>query len=182
MSAPQFRLPAVLGKVGYGFVLSDGLLALLALTVLCHLAPATAATATSNITISATVQPTCNISASAMAFGAYTGVVNNASTIITVTCTNTTAYQIGADNGQNSRYIGVYAKYMLGPSGNTLRYHLYTDAARSIEWGTTAGTNEVAGAGTGSPQTITVYGTIGLGSYSSVPGSYSDSVIFTITY
>jgi spore coat protein U-like protein len=143
---------------------------------------AEAATYAGTFAVTMTVAPACSISASTMAFGIYTGTVVNTTTPLSVTCTNTTAYQIGADNGQNSVFIGVYAKYMLGPSSSKLRYHLYTDAARTIEWGTTAGTNEVAGTGTGAPQAITVYGTIGLGSYASVPGSYSDIVTFTLTF
>jgi spore coat protein U-like protein len=162
---------------------SAGLLSLaLALPLSQAWTPAEAATYLGTFGVTMAVQATCSLSASAMAFGVYTGTVVNATTTLTVTCTKTTAYQIGADNGQHSQYIGVYAKYMAGPSGNYLRYHLYTDAARSIEWGTTAGTNEVAGIGTGAAQTITVYGTIGAGSYASVPGSYSDIVTLTLTF
>lgn len=149
---------------------------------LCIPVPARSATAVSNIAVSATVNSFCNLSASPMAFGIYTGAKVDATTTLAITCTNTTGYQIGADGGLNPVYIGVIAKYMLGPPSSKLRYHLYTDAARSIEWGTTAGTDEVAGTGTGLAQTITVYGTIGAGSYGSLAGSYSDTVTFTVTF
>ena len=139
-------------------------------------------TVTASMAVSTIEPKSCTISTTPLAFGIYSGAVVNATTTLTVTCTNTTPYQIGADNGQNPQFIGVYAKYIIGPSSNKLRYHLYTDAARSIEWGTTAGTNEVAGTGTGGAQTTTVYGTVGAGSYGSAPGSYSDIVTFTITY
>lgn len=140
------------------------------------------ATVSASMAVSVTVPTNCTISANPLNFGNYTGLVLNGTTTLAVTCTNTTTYQIGADNGQNAQFIGVWAKYMLGPSGNKLRYHLYPNAARSIEWGTTAGTDEVAGTGTGIAQTITVYGTVGAGSYGSAPGAYSDTVTITITY
>ena len=132
--------------------------------------------------VTATIAPACTVSAADLSFGMYTGTVINSTTTLTVTCTNSTTYQVGADNGLNAVYIGVWAKYMAGPSGKKLRYHLYTDAARTIEWGSTAGTNEIAGTGAGVAQTITVFGTIGGGSYTSVPGSYSDTVTVTLTY
>ena len=143
---------------------------------------ARAATSTTTFGVGATVQATCTLSASAMAFGNYTGVRIDTTGSLSVTCTSTTTYQVGADNGLNSQFIGVYAKYMAGPASNKLRYHLYTDAGRSIEWGSTAGSNEVAGTGNGAAQTITVYGTIGAGAYGSAPGNYNDTVTFTITF
>lgn len=137
---------------------------------------------TTQIAITATVNPTCTISANALNFGIYAGLKVDASTSLMATCTNATTYEIGADNGQNPQYIGVYAKYMVGPSSSRLRYHLYTDATRSVEWGTTSGTNVIPGTGTGAAQSIPVYGTVGAGSLQSVPGSYSDTVTVTITY
>lgn len=139
-------------------------------------------TATGTILVSVTVPKACTIAAGALAFGNYTGTKVDAATTLTVTCTTTTAYQVGADNGVNAQYIGVWAKYMTGPSGSRLRYHVYTDAARSIEWGSTAGSNEVAGTGTGAAQTIPVYGTIGAGSYGSLAGTYTDTITFTLYY
>ena len=149
--------------------------------ILCA-SPGQGATSTAQFNVTATVAPTCLISAADLGFGVYTGTAINTSTTLTVTCTNTTTYQIGGDNGQNSQFVGVYAKYMAGPSSSKLRYHLYIDSARTIEWGSTAGTNEIAGTGTGAAQTITVYGTVGAGSFGAVPGAYTDTVTATVTY
>ena len=143
---------------------------------------AAASTTTGQMAVSMTIVGSCALSVANMAFGIYTGALVNGSSTLTVTCTNTTTYQISADNGQNSAFIGVWAKYMLGPSNSKLRYHIYTDAARTVEWNNTPGTHEFSGTGTGAAQPIIFYGAIGLGSYTSVPGNYSDTVTATITF
>lgn len=148
--------------------------------------PATAATATTkainaSIPVTMNIQATCTLSTTSMAFGTFTGLDKDATATLTVTCTDTTTYEVGADNGQHSAYIGVYAKYMTGPSTTDLRYHLYTDAARSIEWGSTSGSNEFTGTGTGLAQVITVYGTI-KSNFKAVSGNYADTVTLTITF
>jgi spore coat protein U-like protein len=59
--------------------------ALLGITTLClDPTPSFAATATAPIAVSATVVATCVVSATALGFGSYTGVVNNASSTVTV--------------------------------------------------------------------------------------------------
>jgi spore coat protein U-like protein len=60
---------------------------------------ANAATVSAPIAVSATVQATCIVSAGAMAFGTYTGVVSNTTATVSVTCTNTTPYNVGLDAG-----------------------------------------------------------------------------------
>lgn len=158
-----------------------GVLTVIAGVALCCAVSVRAATGTSTVALSSNVNSFCTLSAAPMAFAVYSGTRIDTASSLSVNCTNTTTYQIGADNGLNSQFVGVYAKYMAGPSGNNLRYHLYTDSARSIEWGTTAGSNEVAGTGTGLTQAIPVYGTIGAGSYVA-PGSYTDTVTFTVNF
>ncbi len=61
--------------------------------------PASAATTTATFAVSATVQSTCSISASSLAFGAYTGAVITAPGSLTVTCSNSTPYNIGLNAG-----------------------------------------------------------------------------------
>ena len=63
----------------------------------------------------------------------------------------------------------------------TITYGLYQDAARSNPWGNTIGTNTAAGTGTGSNQALTVYGRVGAQTTPS-RGTYSDSVVVTVTY
>ena len=78
--------------------LPAALLALLSLGLGATPASATT-TVTTTFTVSATVQATCLISATAMAFGTYTGVVDNATSTVSVTCTNTTTYNVSLNPG-----------------------------------------------------------------------------------
>jgi spore coat protein U-like protein len=64
---------------------------------------------------------------------------------------------------------------------NTITYGLYQNAARTIAWGGTIGTNTVAGTGTGLAQLTTVYGRVP-GQATPSPGTYTDTIIVTVTY
>lgn len=95
-----------------------------------------------------------------------------------LTCTNQTAWNIGLDNGANAS--GSVRRMRLGTSGNYVSYELYRDSARTQRWGTTIGTDTQAGTGTGSAQTVTVYGRVP--AQRPAAGSYTDTVTVTITY
>jgi spore coat protein U-like protein len=152
-----------------------GLLASLALCLPVH-----AATATSNIAVSATVQATCLNTATALAFGTYSGAQTDATAVVTVTCTNSTPYTVGLNAG-TSAAATVTTRKMTGGAGVFLSYGLFTDAARTLNWGTTVGTDTVSGVGSGSPQPITVYGRVPAAQYVA-PGVYTDTIIATVTY
>lgn len=140
---------------------------------------AAAATATSSMSVTATVQATCTISAGALAFGAYTSAQLDASSTLTVSCTNTTPYNLGLDAGTGSGATVNSRKMTNG--AQTLTYSLYSDSGRSTVWGATIGSNTVSGTGNGSAQSFTVYGRITSGQLPT-PGSYSDTVTATVTY
>jgi spore coat protein U-like protein len=141
---------------------------------------ASAATATATFGVSATVQATCLISASSMAFGTYTGTLSSTSTTVSVTCTNTTTYNVGLSAGLATGAT-VTARKMTGPNSALLNYALYQDSAHTTNWGQTVNTDTVAGTGDGSAQSITVYGQVAAGQYVE-PGAYSDTITATITY
>ncbi len=65
---------------------------------------------------------------------------------------------------------------------NTLAYQIYLDAGRATVWGDgSASSSTKSGTGTGSVQSISVYGRIpSLATV--VPGSYTDTVTVTVTY
>ena len=109
---------------------------------------AVAATATTTFGVSATVQATCLISATPMAFGTYTGVVANSTSTVTVTCTNTTTYNVGLNPGLATGAT-VTTRKMTGPASALLSYGLFSDSAHSVNWGQTVGTDTVAGTGNG---------------------------------
>jgi len=141
---------------------------------------AVAATATTTFGVSATVQATCVVSATAMSFGTYTAAVANAASTVSVTCTNTTPYNVGLSAGLATGAT-VTTRQMTGPASALLGYALFSDAARTVNWGQTIGTDTVTGTGNGSAQALTVYGQVVAGQYVA-PGSYADTITATVTY
>lgn len=148
----------------------------------CYLASeaAQAATTSTTFAVTSTVQATCVVSATSLAFGAYTGAQANATASVTVSCTTTTAYNVGLSSGTASGAT-VTARKMSGPSSSLLSYSLFRDAARTQIWGETVGTETVTGTGNGTAQVLNVYGTVPAGQLST-PGSYSDTIVVTVTY
>ena len=138
--------------------------------------PAAAGTATTTFTVSATVVATCGVSATSLAFGSYTGssAVDQTSTI-SVTCSNGAAYSVALNDGANASGS---TRRMTGGASNYLTYEMYSDASRTTVWNASA---PVSGTGTGSAQSLTVYGRIPSGQ-NAVVGSYSDTVQVTVTY
>ena len=84
----------------------------------------------------------------------------------------------GASEGSGSDDVPV--RRMTSEAGDYLVYQVYSDVSHETVWGNAVPTS-VALTGTGSPQTLTVYGSIP--SAQMVPeGEYSDQIIVTITY
>lgn len=140
------------------------------------------AIATSNATfgVTATVQKACGLSATNLAFGNYAGTLINSTAAISVTCTSTTTYNVGLNAGTASGAT-VTNRSMTGPSSALLGYKLFRDVAHTQNWGNTVGTNTEAGTGTGTVQSLTVYGQLPAGE-SAPPGNYTDTITATITY
>ena len=141
---------------------------------------AVAATTTTTFAVTATVQATCLVSATPLAFGTYTGAVANSTSAVSVTCTNTTPYNVGLSAGLATGAT-VTARKMTGPASALLAYALFSDAARTVNWGQTIGTDTVTGTGNGSAQAITVYGQVAAAQYVA-PGAYNDTITATVTY
>jgi spore coat protein U-like protein len=159
-------------------LIAGGFAAVLALA-LSH-RPAAAATATSTFTVSATVQATCSIAAGNLAFGTYTGVLINNTATLSVSCTNTTPYNIGLNAG-TSTGATVTTRKMTGTGANTVAYGLYRDAGHATNWGNTVGTDTLPGTGNGAVQAVTIYGQMAAGQLVT-PGAYSDTITATINY
>jgi spore coat protein U-like protein len=140
----------------------------------------TVSTATTSFTLSVVVPASCTLSAGALAFGNYAGTLLNATSTISVNCTNTAPYNVGLNSGIAAG-ASVSNRSMTGPSSALLGYKLFSDAGRTINWGNTVGTDTKAGTGSGSVQVLTVYGQIPAGQLVR-PGSYADTVTATLTY
>jgi len=131
---------------------------------------------------SATVAPVCTIASIAdLDFGTQSGLVDTAlnyTTTLSMNCRRRTAWQVGLDNGQNASGT---VRRMRNAAGQYLTYELYRDAARSQRWGSTLNSDTQTGTGTGSAQSLTLYGRVPA-AQTPRPGSYSDVVKVTVTY
>lgn len=146
---------------------------------------------TANITVSATLLPTClagTVVGGATSFGtlnfgsatmlntpiAATGQANTGA--ISVQCSKSTSFTVLLSAGQsgsvNSRYLAS------GTTSQHVNYNLYTDAAHSHIWDNTVGVSQVA---TGQPVTLPVYGLIPIQSTPPV-GIYTDTVQVTVNW
>jgi spore coat protein U-like protein len=130
--------------------------------------------------VTATVLSACSLSATNLAFGTYSGSLISALSTISVTCTNTTTYNISLNAG-NATGATVTNRSMTGPVSTLLKYNLFSNSGQTTNWGNTVGTDTVAGTGTGTAQSLTVYGRLPANQYVE-PGTYSDTIIATITY
>ena len=133
-------------------------------------------------TVSATVTNNCTIGATNLSFGTA-GVIGggiNASSSLSVTCTNNDAWRISL-NGGGSGNVAARVMQRTG-GGGSVSYQLYTDSARSQAWGDgTGGTTRATGTGTGLAQTVNVYGRVPAQT-TPMPGSYNDTVTATIEF
>jgi spore coat protein U-like protein len=99
---------------------------------------------------------------------------------ISVTCTKASTYDVGLNAGLATGAT-VTTRKMTGPASALLSYKLFSNSGYTTNWGNTVGTDTVAGTGSGSAQSLTVYGQIPAGQ-SAAPGSYTDTITATITY
>ena len=136
----------------------------------------------------ATIPANCNLSTTPLNFGSASLLTSNldATATLAVQCTNTTPYSIGLDSGANA---SASQRRMLNGASNYVSYNLYTDAARTGAWSTTTSASGctggagscVLGTGSGSNQSVTIYGRVPPQVAPAV-GTYSDTVIATITF
>ena len=158
---------------------------LAALGILCFSAldlapaPAIAATAVGTMAVSATVTATCTVATAPLAFPAYTGVADPITGNISVTCTNTTPYDIGLDPGLGTGAT-VTTRSMTG-GGVSLPYGLFTDAGFITNWNNNGTTDTAALVGTGAAVVTNIYGRIPAGELVA-PGDYTDTITATVTY
>jgi spore coat protein U-like protein len=132
-------------------------------------------------TASATLPSVCRITTAIVDFGTkgVLSTVTDATGTITPTCSATTPYTISL-NGGNSGAIDPTQRKMAN-GAVLITYGLYRDSARTLAWGSTAGTNTVAGTGSGLAQALTVYGRVPVQT-TPAPGTFTDTVIATVTY
>lgn len=160
-------------------------LSLLLATLLPLLAQA--GTAGNSFQVTATVTSACTVSGTTLNFGASIDPLAaetplDATSTLSVQCTNTTPYTVSLNAGVNAGGASNFGARLMKSGSNTLGYQLYLDAGRATVWGDgTSSSSTSAGTGTGSAQTLTIYGR--LPSLANVvPGSYTDTVTVTVSY
>lgn len=132
-------------------------------------------------TVSANVLGACTVSATDLDFGT-TGVLtssNDTTNTISINCNNLLPYSISLNDGLSGVGDPTARKMVNGP--NQITYGIYQDAAHLNPWGDNIGTNTVGGTGTGSVQSYTAHGRVPVQS-TPTPGTYTDTIIVTVTY
>lgn len=150
---------------------------------------ARASTVTSSLGVSATVNPGCSISTSAVAFGTYAPLsthATNAATAngtVTVQCTLGTVAVVTLGQGTNASAGSSDAsplRRLSDGASHYLTYALFSDFTYLLPWGNTALTG-VGHVGLGSAVGLTVYGKLDAGQV--VPsGAYTDTVVATVSF
>ena len=148
--------------------------------------PAYAGTSTGTMTVTTSVEMSCSITTVPMNFSSYDPTSNtdlDATAIITSTCTSGGATVMTMGQGAHAltgSSVTTPLRAMDDGNDNALGYFLYTNIARDIVWGDTADTGKAITA-TGNADPTTVYGRIPKGQ-TPPAGSYTDSVLVTLTY
>lgn len=142
-------------------------------------------TATFDVTIR--IIANCIISANNLDFGQSQGVLNtavNVNSTLSVTCSNTTPYNVGLNAGTGTGSVGT-TRYMSSLANGvtnlaTIQFNLF-QAAGSTIWGNTQGTNTLGGTGNGSAQSLTVYGNVPPQT-TPMPDSYRSTITATVYF
>lgn len=134
---------------------------------------AQAGTATANLSVSTSVAGTCSVAAASLTFPAYTGVVDNSSATVTVTCSVNTGLSPFITLNTNAS-----GQRNLTNGASTLAYTLCEDAACATPITNT--THFAVGFSTGGTAN-TVFGQIPAGE-SGLTGSYNDTAIMTLNF
>lgn len=148
---------------------------------------AQAATKTASFTVNASVGKNCVISAGNVNFvDPFLGDNDlNATSTITVRCTNGTTYDVALDAGSS----GDFTARKMVRGADVLVYNLYTDGGLGTVWGNGTGTTDVvsdvgAGMAPANANTHTVFAQL-LAADNVAPveaGAYVDTIVATITY
>jgi spore coat protein U-like protein len=112
--------------------------------------PAAAATLTTSFGVTATVEATCQTSASSVAHSNYSGTAASASFTISVNCTDSTPYSVGLSAGV-APGATVASRKMTASDSALLSYVRISNTEGIVNWRNSVGTDPVAGTGTELP-------------------------------
>jgi spore coat protein U-like protein len=172
-----------------------------AATALLLAIPPRAGGTTAVLAVTATVNPNCTISASAVSFGRYESLQANATTplnatgAVSIACTKGSAPRITMDLGRNPNGGRRYMALATGGGGgavDALNYELYQPASAmpgaacsfpgAVVWGPSAAQTFVPNPSLNrASRTYSVCGTIPAGQGVTM-GSYADTVVATVNF
>jgi spore coat protein U-like protein len=115
----------------------------------------------------------CSAFASGISFGSYFGTAVDITGTVTVTCTNGQAYDIALNAGLASGAT-ITTRSMQNGSA-LLGYQLFSNSARTTNWGNSSSTGWVAATGNGSAQVYTIYAQIPAGETAALE-SFTDTI------
>ena len=130
--------------------------------------------------VTANVIAFCEVSATDLDFG-VAGLLNanvDSTGTITVRCTRGTPYTVALSGGLAGATTPDQRRMTNG--ANSVRYGIYRNSARTLGWGDQP-TNIVSGTGTGNAQYYTTYGRV-FPQTTPPPGTYTDTIVVTVTY
>jgi spore coat protein U-like protein len=130
----------------------------------------------------------CNVAATGLVFGTYTGSRLDSTGVIRLTCfgrSNDNPYAVALSEGRSNSFID---RLMFNGASNELPYNLYIDPSRTIIWGNGRGETqqhvgnlEFGVIGT-AVVNLTVYGRIPAQARLPAPGSYADAILIIVTF
>ena len=140
-------------------------------------APAAAQTVTGDMQVTLNVANTCTLAVNNLTFNAnfVGGTAIDAQSSATARCTKDTAYNVTFNDGLNA----VSGQRNMISGAVSVPYNLYSDSGRTAQIGAST---QLAGTGTGSDQTVNVYGRIPASAAAVAAGTYVDTVTVTLTY
>ena len=146
-----------------------------------------AATKTTSMGVTASLNDTCRVSATALTFAPYvagSGAVTGNSTV-TVRCSNGAIFLVGLGAGYTAGTT--QTQRLLASGAHTLQYNLYDSNTYTTVWGDgTGGTVVYVGVSTGFASTValTVYGKVPDSAPNKAvpPGTYSDTILVVLQY
>ncbi len=162
-----------------------GALVLLTLGTAASLALATGSK-TTDVGVSASVASNCVVStpSTGLNFGVYDPLASSdytTSTTFKVQCSKNAVYTIGLSAGSGPSATETTRK-MTNGSETAMSYAIYSDSARTTNWGATAGAATGTGAGLSTENTVNVYAKIPKNQYDVGVGNYADIVTATVSY
>ena len=164
----------------------------LALCALAHAALATQpqsawaqGTVTATLDLTLQVTAACSVAVVALDLGSTTGPAVQNETIVTVRCSQGAPSEVGLSGGNN---VDATSRRLTDGDANFVRYFIYVDAQRTVQWGDLGFTNgtypagqTLKGIGNGNDKNHIAYvRTDAIASV--VPGTYGDSVIVQVEF